>query len=159
MLCINRKPTQEFSMLCDGLRIWYCCGCGIGHSCDKYLIPGLGTSICFRRGKKSKNLHIFIKLSRIMHHILKLVFVGRYWKYFSHLKCMMTKFLTSVYCLYYLDHNKVIYLWTYRWLLFLLLRINAVMKWLSLYICLCKTNKRIYVNSLFNFTWINKCHR
>ena len=30
----------------SGLRIQCCCSCGIGHSCDLDLIPGLGISIC-----------------------------------------------------------------------------------------------------------------
>ena len=38
----------------SGLRIPCCCSSGVDHSCSSDLIPGLGTSICCRCGKKKK---------------------------------------------------------------------------------------------------------
>ena len=38
----------------SGLRIWSFCSCGIGCSCGLDSVPGLGTSICCRCGKKNK---------------------------------------------------------------------------------------------------------
>ena len=37
---------------CIGLKIRYCCSCGIGRNCGLDLIAGLGTSICCRRSQK-----------------------------------------------------------------------------------------------------------
>ena len=43
----------------SGLRIWYCCSCGIGHSCSLDLIPGLRNIhmpwVWLRKREKKKN--------------------------------------------------------------------------------------------------------
>ena len=53
----------------SGLRIWCCCSCGVGCSFSLDSIPGLGTSLCHRygrkkkrKGKKKKNIYQIMSL-------------------------------------------------------------------------------------------------
>ena len=40
----------------DRVQIWSCYDCGIGRSCSSLSTPGLGTSVCCRRGPEKKIL-------------------------------------------------------------------------------------------------------
>ena len=50
----------------SGLRIWHCCGCGIGSNCTLDSNPGLETSICLRYSRETnKNQKPKTKTPRI----------------------------------------------------------------------------------------------
>ena len=73
------KHCWQMWLISDWAQILCCCGCGIGHSSNSDLTPGLGTSICHRCGhKKKKKLGWFLVISykfvllylTIFYHIL-----------------------------------------------------------------------------------------
>ena len=55
-----RLQVRSLALL-RGLRIWCCCGCGVGYRHSSDSTPSLGTSMCCGCGPKKQRKKIFLK--------------------------------------------------------------------------------------------------